>query len=403
MTLGSRLKAHTVALLAILVVGCGTSSFTTGVRPEQGLKALDMEEAGAKSGFHAYFGIQHTHVAENGDDGQGTLAEAYAFARDQAKLDFLGVSSHAHMITDDGYESLKRASSQFTQNGKFVALLAQEWSSISKGGHINIFEANARCPVDNGDWTTFYQRWLPAHPEVAWCQFNHPHPGDNVLEFGGSGFSPVAAIPASRVALDKFAGMALLNGPGKYEGTDMKGAPDEWDRGLNGLNYEEEYKEFLNRGWRVGAVGDQDNHVKSWGLACETRTGVWAKSLTKAEIVAAFRARRTFATFDHNLKLWFALNGQPMGGEVAGGKELSIEVAASDPDSTIERLELYGDTDGAGGKPASLVAKVAVGKKSALWSFKLPATGQKGYYFAKVVYGDRAAWAWSSPVWVTDR
>lgn len=400
MTLGSRLKAHTVAVLAIMVVGCGTSTFTTGTLPSQtNLTALEADEAGAKSGFKAYFGIQHTHVAENGDDGQGTLAEAYTYARDKAKLDFLGVSSHAHMITDDGYKSLKQAAGQFTQNGKFVALLAQEWSSISRGGHINIFEANERCPVDNGDWDTFYQRWLPAHPEIGWVQFNHPHP-TNVLEFGGSAFSPTAPIPASKVALEKVAGMALLNGPGKYEGEDMKGQPDAWDRGLNGLNYEEEYKEFLNRGWRVGAVGDQDNHVKSWGLATETRTGVWAKSLSRSEIVAAFAARRTFATFDHNLKLWFTLNGQPMGGEVAGGKELAIDVGASDPDTVIERLELYGDTDGTGGRPATLVAKVAVGKKNAKWSFKLPSNGKKSYYFAKVVYGDRTAWAWSSPVWV---
>lgn len=395
MTRSSRLIAGTLLLVAAAVVGCGPLPFAASV----GQQVEDSVDLRA-TGYKAYFGIQHTHVAENGDDGEGTLAEAYTYARDKAKLDFLGISSHSHMITDEGYASMKAAAQQFTQSGRFVAFLAQEWSSISKGGHINIFEANERCPVPNGDWATFYNQWLPAHPEVAWAQFNHPHPS-NKLEFGGEAFSPVAPGPAAVSALDKFAGMALLNGPGKYLGEDMKGQPDDWDRGLNGLNYEEEYKEFLNRGWRIGAVGDQDNHVKNWGLAAPTRTGVWAPSLTKANLVKAFQARRTYASFDPNLQFWFTMDGKPMGSEIRVGKEIAVEIQATDPDSTIQRIELYGDTDGVGGRPAVMISKAAVGKKAATWRFKIPAPQNDGYYFAKVVYGDRTAWAWTSPVWVS--
>lgn len=394
MTRSSRLVAVTVLVGAAAIVGCGPSPLASGF----GLSESTLDAR--SKGYQAYFGIQHTHVAENGDDGQGTLADAYTYARDKAKLDFLGISSHSHMISDAGYAKMKQSAQQFTQSGKFVALLAQEWSSISKGGHINIFEANERCPVPNGDWSSFYGKWLPAHPEVGWVQFNHPHPS-NKLEFGGEGFSPVAPGPASVSALDKFAGMALLNGPGKYTGEDMKGQPDDWDRGVNGLNYEEEYKEFLNRGWRIGAVGDQDNHVPNWGLAAPTRTGVWAPSLTKQNLVAAFQARRTYATFDPNLKLWFSMDGKPMGSEIKAGAEIAVEVQASDPDTAFARIELYGDTDGIGGRPASLISKVAVGKKEAKWTFKVPAAKGESYYFAKVVYGDRTAWAWTSPVWVT--
>ncbi|MNK70411.1 hypothetical protein D3C87_898300 [compost metagenome] len=395
MTRMSRLVAGTVLLVAAAVVGCVPSPFGASIG-QTIEESVDLRA----TGYKAFFGIQHTHVAENGDDGEGTMAEAYTYARDKAKLDFLGISSHSHMITDEGYAKMKVAAQQFTQSGKFVALLAQEWSSISKGGHINIFEANERCPVPNGDWATFYNTWLPAHPEVGWAQFNHPHPS-NKLEFGGETFSPVAPGPAAVSALHKFAGMALLNGPGKYLGEDMKGLPDDWDRGANGLNYEEEYKEFLNRGWRIGAVGDQDNHVKNWGLASPTRTGVWAPTLTKQNLVKAFQERRTFATFDPNLQFWFAMDGKPMGSEIRAGKEIAVEIQASDPDTAIQRIELYGDTDGVGGRPAALISKVAVGKKSAKWSFKIPAPQGEGYYFAKVVYGDRTAWAWTSPVWVS--
>ena len=385
----------TLALAVLtLSLGCGQAS----ISPMAAMSRGELESgAFSAKGYKAFYGIQHTHVAENGDDGQGTLAEAYAYARDKAKLDFLGISSHSHMINDQGYQKLKTAAAAVTQTGKFVAIVAQEWSSISKGGHINIYEANERCPVGNGDWDTFYDRWLPNHPEVAWIQFNHPHPS-NPLEFGGKDFSPVARVKSSVVAIDKVAGMALLNGPGKYAGEDMKGQPDDWDRGINRQNYEEEYKDFLNRGWKLGAVGDQDNHVKNWGLACQTRTGVWAKSLSKAEVVKAFQERRVFATSDHNLQLWFSLNGKDMGSELSAKGELTAEVNVSDPDTAIERLELYGDTDGIGGKPAQLVGKTAFNKKTGKWTVKLPATKGESYYFAKAVY--KNAWGWSSPIWV---
>ena len=398
----SLLTGCTMALVATLAVGCGLVPGGQPLPAPQGQLSFEGEALAAKTGYKAYHGIQHTHVAENGDDGQGTLAEAYTFARDQAKLDFLGVSSHSHMITDEGYANMKQAAAQFTKNGKFVALLAQEWSSISKGGHINIFEANERCPVGNGDWDAFYERWLPAHPEVAFVQFNHPHPS-NPKEFGGLAFSPVSQVRASVVAQSKVTAMALLNGPGKYEKLDMKGQPDEWDRGVNGLNYEAEYKEFLNRGWRIGAVGDQDNHTKTWGLAVPTRTGVWAKGLSKAALLDGFKQRRTFAAFDANLELFLAVNGKPMGSEIKATKTLAVEVTAKDPDTAFARIELYGDTDGVGGKPAQLLAKAPVGKKSASWKVELPAAGEDAYYFAKVVYGERTAWAWTSPVWVDKR
>ncbi|MEB3196432.1 MAG: CehA/McbA family metallohydrolase [Candidatus Sericytochromatia bacterium] len=387
-------------LSLLLAAGCGASS-----QPPAGpslaasqIATIRADRVGPAQ-YRVYQGITHTHVAENGDDGQGTLSEAYEFARNRAKLDFLAVSSHSHMITDEGYRVMKAAAKAYTSEGKFVALLAQEWSSISKGGHINIFEANERCPLPNGAWDDFYQRWLPNHPEVGWVQFNHPHPS-NPLEFGGLSFSPVLRAQASVVALDKVTGIALLNGPGKYEKPDMKGEPDDWDRGVNHLNYEVEYTDYLNRGWRLGALGDQDNHVKNWGLATPTRTGIWARALDRRGVVEAMQARRTFASFDPNLSLWLSIGNTEMGGTLPSAGEATALVEVADPDSTIQRVELFADLDGVGGKPAQIIAKQAVGAKGARWKIPLPAARPGGYFFAKVVYHDNKAWAWSSPIWV---
>ncbi|MNL70640.1 hypothetical protein D3C87_1956750 [compost metagenome] len=90
-----------------------------------------------------------------------------------------------------------------------------------------------------------------------------------------------------------------------------------------------------------------------------------------------------------------------MGSEIRATTELTVSIQASDPDTAFERIELYGDTDGIGGRPAALISKVAVGKQAATWEFKIPAPQGEAYYFAKLVYGERAAWAWTSPVWVS--
>lgn len=356
-------------------------------------RAFDQQMA-----YQVYYGTTHTHVSSNGDDGAGTLEQAYQYVQEKAGMDFVSISSHSHMIDDGGYQAIRVAADRVTRPGRFVAIVGQEWSSISKGGHINIFEASERCPLSNGDWEGFYERWLPRHPEVAWVQFNHPHPG-NPREFGGRGFSPLGPALANKLARAKVAGMAMINGPGKYPGEDMRGVPDEFDRGLNGLNYEEEYKEFLNRGWRIGALADQDNHTPNWGMAAPSRTGIWAKSLTKADVADAFINRRTFGAFDNNVRLWFSVNGLPMGSEVPAGP-LQAEVAATDPDTPFQRLEIYGDLDGPGGQPAQLIEQYPVGGNTAKWNLTLKPTAPGGYYFAKLVYQDRTAWAWTSPVWV---
>jgi hypothetical protein len=396
------LRPGLLVVIVAVAAGCGLTP-PAPIAPIAGFVAAESPELlSARTGLKAYYGITHTHVAENGDDGQGTLAEAYAYGHGKGKLDFMSVSSHSHMIDDAGYQRLRAAAAAATQDGKFVAIPGQEWSSISKGGHITILDANARCELGNGDWASFYQKWLPAHPEVAFVQFNHPHP-TNPLEFGGKGFNPLDNARSSQVAEDKIRGMALLNGPGKYTGEDMHGEPDDFDRGVNKLNYEVEYQDFLNRGWKIGAIGDQDNHVKTWGTAVPTRTGIWAKNLSKAGVLEALKARRTFAAFDNNVKLWFELNGAPMGSETSSSKALAVKVVATDPDTTIKRVELYGDVDGPGGQPARLLAKADVNKKTVGWAATLPAVPGESYYYAKLVYDDQHAWAWTSPIWVNGR
>jgi predicted metal-dependent phosphoesterase TrpH len=47
-----------------------------------------------------YFGNLHSHTSYS--DGSGTPSEAYKYARDTAKLDFLAITEHNHISAESG-------------------------------------------------------------------------------------------------------------------------------------------------------------------------------------------------------------------------------------------------------------------------------------------------------------
>jgi len=101
--------------------------------------------------YKVYFGSLHSHTSYS--DGSGTPAEAFAYARDVGKLDFMAVTEHNHAGAEAGAKerrdglmiatqpnlyngsdqaSLLSAARSATVDGKFVALIGQEYSTISK-------------------------------------------------------------------------------------------------------------------------------------------------------------------------------------------------------------------------------------------------------------------------------
>lgn len=329
--------------------------------------------------YSLYYGLNHAHTAANGDDGRGTLEEALSYARDKGKLDFFATSPHSHMIDEQGYQALRTTAAKFNADGKFVTLVGQEWGSLSKGGHVNIFEANSLCTATSGDWNAFYKQWLPSHKEVAWVALNHPRTDH---------FAPQVGKPAEQT---RIATIATLGSHSEYEQEDYNSPISE---------KAQSYDYFLNLGYKVGAIGEQDNHRANWGTSSHVRTGVWARQLSKSEIVKAYQARRTFSTQVEGLKMWFSLNGIEMGSEAASAKSMKFAVSFSDPSKETTNLFLYGDLDGPGGAPAVTIASTEVKDGKAEWNYSYEAkdTGAK-YFYLRAVSGDGVI-SFSSPIWV---
>ena len=90
--------------------------------------------------LHVFFGNLHSHTSYS--DGRGTPEEAYEHARDVANLDFLAITEHNHpqagrihrepeLYSGSISTSLISAAARFTENGRFMTIYGQEFSSRS--------------------------------------------------------------------------------------------------------------------------------------------------------------------------------------------------------------------------------------------------------------------------------
>ena len=88
--------------------------------------------------YRLYWGETHTHTGMA--EGQGSIVRSYRFAREDARLDFLGLSEHDIWLDDLEWQTMSRAAEKNTVPGEFVAFLGYEWTLRRQwGGHHNVF------------------------------------------------------------------------------------------------------------------------------------------------------------------------------------------------------------------------------------------------------------------------
>ncbi|MEE8154665.1 MAG: CehA/McbA family metallohydrolase [Phycisphaerales bacterium] len=361
-----------------------------------------------------FFGNLHSHTSYS--DGSATPEVAYAHARDVAKLDFLAITEHNHrrapsrIATDhDLYSgtisiSLISTARRFTQDGEFVAIYGQEFSTISSGNHANVFEVGEvidEQDVPKGEWDKLINTWLPAHLDSqgkpALLLLNHPaqRSSPNNEEYGIDDFG---SFQTWRSKLDAHAQLInIINGPSH-------------DRPSPGSPSESEFLRYLNMGLHVAPTADQDNHRENWGNAADTRTGVIASSLTKANILEALRERHVYASEDKNLRVIATVNGELMGTRIQGsqvpspGSALSIELSLVDPDepTALYTIDVYADQ--VGGRAVADVERQF--ERTGNGTFILNGityAGGEQYFFLKIRQTDddhvEVDRVWTAPVW----
>lgn len=361
-----------------------------------------------------FFGNLHSHTSFS--DGSGTPEEAYRFARDDsnARLDFLALTEHNHAeaLGPDGRgigadaalykgprsDALIPTARRMTEDGRFVALHGQEFSTISSGNHVNVFDTGEVISVGKGRFDlllTFLSTNRDSFGQPAVVMLNHPK---NTLtvdakEYGRDDF-PTQDEWVRRMGAQVRL-IQIINGPGQAAGENMNPArPDE-----------DAYFKYLNLGFKVAPTADQDNHQKNWGAATPARTAVVATTLTKASVLDALRRRHVYATEDRNLSVVIKVNGRLCGDVVSPIPvgPLAIEYRISDADEPNADYEIQVFRDSVGGPTAQMVTSVSTETGGGAGTIEDIAVGnQPQYLFFKVVQfseDGREELAWTAPVW----
>ena len=390
-------------------------------------------------GYNFYYGSTHAHsnwsdgghptnnCSSGNAYGSGTFAPAdvFNYARTTSGLDYWVVNEHNHLINDSvstnaapvteakvrqRYADGIAAANAATVSGSFVGIYGMEWGVTTNAdqGHVTLLETPKlfgweSCSTCNGPnpectpgtncyfdvftpkrygYLTLYARSV-ANPSSAGALgiFNHPASG----EFDNYAFNADAD--------NAMQGIAVRSGLAFTTATDCATA------NLGATDYSSRWREALNKGFHLAPTADHDSHCNNYGTGLPTRTVYLATSLTKANLLAAHRARRFYATEDPNVQLVFRTsdNAHVMGEafNAPGGATLVANVYDPDGES-VSTIEIWRGQIG-GGAPTSPYQTFS---NQSQVSLSEPLTSGTYWYYVKAVQADGHD-VWSAPMWIT--
>lgn len=320
----------------------------------------------------------HSHLS----DGTGTPDDFFRYARDVAALDVVALTDHDHWglpfldASPRAWQQVRDAVRRYHAPGRFVTLLGFEWTSWLYGHrHVLYFDGEGEV-ISSLDEATDHplELWDALRGREALTFAHHPAGEPVAINWGippDPEFEPVTEI----VSVHGSSEMARTPQPvrGGREGSFTVDA--------------------LARGYRLGFIGSGDSHDGHPGLAhLASPSGglaaILAEERTRASVLAALRARRSYATNGPRILLRVRLDGQPMGSVHVARPEhrLEIEVAGSDGIEAIDVI-LGGEVVASFSGNGDLVLEVET-------TLREPPPG--GYVYVRIRQQDGGA-AWSSP------
>ena len=327
--------------------------------------------------YTPYFGDLHTHTSYS-DGWEGTPWDAYQAAIN-AGADYMAVTDHFDFwnaytglsLNATEWADTLAAADHFTSR-KFVAMAGFEAWLLGHLGEINVYNARELPSHDQlgnkFDRLPFVYDWLSQQPGAS-GQFNHPYYMTN--DFENFDYRTAARDSA----------MNLI---------------EVWNAKFD----EAAYVQALEAGWHVMPTANSDTHNPDWISGYEERTVLLAESLTPANLYAAMRACRGYATLDSNLHISYTLNGQVMGSTLAPTTTYTASIHIQDPDNSatdaITLVEIVSD----GG---TVVASMPTSGNTVDWTLTL-SSGSAHYFYLRVstestIDGGPGVTAWSAPVW----
>jgi len=317
---------------------------------------------GEGSVMHLYSGEVHAHTSDS--DGKGTIEEAYAYARDSARLDFFAVTDHSDSFPNSLYQGshLPNADS-FNDPGNFAALYGYEQTyNLHTGfyGHLNTINRSA-LTSNSLPLRQFYE--LMSQDDDAVVMFNHPgYTWGNFVEYDF--YSPEADEVVNLIEI----------------------------RTKAAANYE--YPLALTKGWHVSPIFNEDNHQPNWGNQYENCGFALAPALTRQNIIDAFNKNRTYTSSDLTLRVYYQINGEWMGSRLDNPDKLHFNVKVSTMKSYgLGAISIVAE-DGI------IVYTADVGAKQE-YTLEVDLPPLYDYYYIMIDYGN--IWCYTAPIWIENR
>ncbi|PSK95152.1 T9SS type A sorting domain-containing protein [Taibaiella chishuiensis] len=383
-------------------VFAGNTNSTGGLRYSPQPVYSTEKGTDATTVYNYYFGNLHSHSSYsdgNKDNTSLTPAQDYAFAKDAACMDFLGIAEHNHysfpgnpgMHRADYHLGLQQANTFTSNNPNFLALYGMEYGVISNGGHVVIYgidsllgwETISGAPnydifVGKYDYAGLFNTVNRFKSFNAFATLAHPDDGD---------YSNLLNTAYRAQADSAIVGSALENGPAFSDATNYSDYPSS-------MSYLQYYKGILAKGYHVGPTIDHDNHNLTFGRTSRSRLVVLSPSLAKADFMKAMRSRSFYVSHSCTAMLDFMVSGMAMGTSAQHAGEPAIAVSVTDASSGQQpNIRIYkGTNDGI------MASIVATGNGNTFtYTDNTLADGQTAYYFADIRIGSQRTI--SSPVW----
>ena len=315
---------------------------------------------GDGSVMNLYSGELHAHTGDS--DGKETVKEAYAYARDVAKLDFFSVTDHSNSFQNTVYQNKHQTNADnYNEPGKFVALFGfeQTYNNATYYGHLNSINYNT-LTTRSTLLEDYYAKMTTKDGAIV--MFNHPgYKWGNFCEyeFWSEEYDSVVNLAE-----------------------------------IKGKSYDGEYALCLTKGWHVSPLYNEDNHSANWGNAYEYCGYALAPSLTRQNIVEAFQKNRTYTTTDMSLKIYYKINDEWMGSRLNNPDKLKVSIDLSTKKAIgLGTVQLVAEDN-------IVVAQQNLGrKKEFTWEFELDPIYD--YYYVRV--SADSTWAVTAPIWIENR
>ncbi|MBX9602455.1 MAG: DUF3604 domain-containing protein [Bryobacteraceae bacterium] len=262
-----------------------------------------------------YWGETHAHSGFS--EGMGTVDAFYRWAREDAWLDFAGLSEHDIWMDDSEWRTIDQAVRRFSEPGRFIAFLAYEWTSQRMmGGHHNVFfrtPGRARVPSQTAyTLSRLYQGLREKETAKNALVIPHAHQAGD-WRYSDPDLQPLVEI-------------ASMHGTFEWFG-----------------NY------YLKHGAEIGFLGASDDHRTRPGYSGTMPAGslqqmnalvaVRAPAKTADGIFDGLRERATYATSHaQRILMDFRVNDQPAGRRIpySADRRIAARVSGTGPLDQVE-------------------------------------------------------------------